>query len=418
MRRTAVIILICAFGLLVAPATTVHAQADARKAQVQAAENDAIESIRRDVLSAKLSADMTVGDFLDRADRHDALNDVFKAATQIGGTRWIDDHSCIIRFELDGRRVAAQLIDIAKSLGKNSPLPPETVSQAVKGWERRTFSATGTSSSAQYIVDVRPGDANPAWRSVPDIQSREAVSAAKSDAVRRVLESLRAIPMGEGKTVADALEVPSVKTAMQDWLGKQPVVGVEFSDDLEVRMTIAAPADDMWGVFKSAVSAQQQVPTPTTEAQWSRLHDDVTQRVARAVGRSYVPQDLVRRAAAAAGNPPAAGAPMVLPDRAPAWVFDTLDAEGSAAGSGKSLKTARMAEDDAVNKLRQQLYALRLDERLTLGDAAKKDPKVEEAVSRSLLRARTYRVARRDDGVTVRMTFDPRELWDELRMNH
>ena len=414
MRRSAAIILVCALlGLILMPGRFVDAQSDTRKSQIQAAENDAIESIRRDVLSAKLSPDMTVGDFLDRAGRQDALGDILKTATQIGGTRWIDDHSCIIRFELDGRRVSARLVDVARSLGKNSPLPEATVAQAVKAWERRTFSATGTSTAAQYIVDVRPADANPAWRGVPDAQSREAVSAAKSDAVRRVFESLRAIPMGEGKTVADALEVPSVKTAMQEWLGKQPVVGLEFNDDLEVRMTIAATADEVWGVFKNAVSAQQQVPTPTTEAEWGRLRDDVTQRVARAVGRSYVPQDLVRRAAAAA---PAAG-PVIMPERAPAWVFDTLDAEGSAAGSGKSLKTARMAEDDAVNKLRQQLYALRFDERLTLGDAAKKDPKVEEAVTRSLLRARTYRVARRDDGVTVRMSFDPRELWDELRMN-
>src|SRR6478609_3545676 len=131
MRWTAVIILICLAGLLSAPAPTVYAQADARKTQIQAAENDAIESLRRDVLAAKLRPDMTVGDFLDRADQHDALSDVLKTATQIGGTRWIDDHTCIIRFELDGRRVAARLVDVAKSLGKNSPLPAETVSQAV-----------------------------------------------------------------------------------------------------------------------------------------------------------------------------------------------------------------------------------------------------------------------------------------------
>src|SRR4051794_12945146 len=349
MRWLAVIILVSVAGLLSAPAPAVYAQADARKAQVQAAENDAIESLRRDVLAAKLSSDTTVGDFLDRADQHDALSDVLKTATQIGGTRWIDDHSCIIRFELDGRRVAARLVDVAGSLGKNSPLPVETVSRAVEPWARRTFSATGTSTSAQYLVDVRPGDANPAWRSVPDVQSREAVSAAKSDAVRRVLESLRAIPLGEGKTVADALEVPSVRTALQDWLGKQPVVGLEFNDDLEVRMTIAAPADDVWGVFRSALSAQRQVPTPATEAEWSRLRDQVTQRVARAVGRSYVPQSLVRPATSAPAAPPG----VVLPDRAPAWVFDTLDVEGSAAGSGRSLKTARFAEDDALNKLRQ-----------------------------------------------------------------
>jgi hypothetical protein len=397
------------------PAVAVHAQTDPRKAQIQAAETDAIESIRRDVLATKLTGGMTVGDFLDRADRRDALNDVLKTATQIGGTRWIDNHSCIIRFELDGRRVAARVVDVARSLGKNAPMPADAVAEAVKPWARRTFSATGTSTSAQYLVDVRPGDANPAWRSVPEVQSREAVSAARGDAVRRVLEGLRAIPMGEDKTVADALEVPSVQKSMQDWLGKQPVVGVEFSDDLEVRMTIAAPADDVWGVFKDALTAQQKVPTPATEAEWNRLRDEVTQRVGRAVGRSYVPQDLAKPAAPAQAD--AAGR-LALPDRPPAWVFDTLDAEGSAAGSSRDLKTARLAEDDAVNNLRQQLNVLRLNDRQTLGDAAKKDARVEEAVSRSLLRAHTYHVSRRDDGVTVRMTFNPRGLWDELRMNH
>jgi glycine/D-amino acid oxidase-like deaminating enzyme len=69
----------------------------------------------------------------------------------------------------------------------------------------------------------------------------------------------------------------SHELALQDWLGKQPVVGLEFSDDMEVRMTIAAPADEVWGVFRTALSAQQQVPTPTTEAQWNRLRDEVAE---------------------------------------------------------------------------------------------------------------------------------------------
>jgi hypothetical protein len=406
MHRSVAIILAC-FVWLSLPATRAGAEPDARRAQIQAAETDALESLRRDVLAARLGTDLTVGDFLDRTDRHDSLGDVLKSATQIGGTRWIDDQTCIIRFELSGRRVADALVDLAKSLGEKSPVPADAVARQVETWARRTFSATGTSTGPQFLLDVRPADANPAWRAVPEADSREAVSAARNDAARRLLDSLGGIRLGPRKTVADALEVASVRAALQEWLGRQPVVGLEFGDDLEVRMTIAAPAEDLWRVFRGALAAQTEIPAPATDAEWNRLHDDVQQRVARAVGRSYV---------AATSRPPTTGAAAVpVPARAPEWVYAAIDAEGIAAGPARSLKTARLAEDDAARRLREQLYALPFSPDLTVGEAAKKDPRIEEAVSRSLNRARTYRVQWRDDGVGVRMTLDPRELWDELR---
>src|SRR4051794_18922706 len=50
------------------------AEADAHRAQVAAANADAVEGLRRDVLSSSLTSDMTVEQFVQRTDSRDALD--------------------------------------------------------------------------------------------------------------------------------------------------------------------------------------------------------------------------------------------------------------------------------------------------------------------------------------------------------
>lgn len=401
MRVVAVlVVLVFALGSM---ALAQDAKPDARREQVRAAEADALEALRREVLATPVLADLTVGEFVSRAGAEKALEQALERAQQIGGTRWIDDRTCIIRFELEGSAVADALVRAAAKAPDKSPLPPDALTKRLEKWKTRTFSATGASTAAQYIMDIRPpADADPRWREIPEAQSREAVSAARSDAVRRVLEGLKSVELGEGKTVADALEVESVRQALQDWLVKRPVVGLEFGDDLDVKIKIAAPADEMWEVFRKALAAQNEVPAPVDEQGWQRLRNEMLGRAGAAVGRSFVPA-----AEQAAPRTP-------LPEQPPRWVFEPMDAAGSARGPAKSLKTRRSAEEDAHRRLREQIEALPLTPEMTVGEAAQADPYVREAISRSFLNARTYRARFGEDVVEVRVSFDPRDLWRQL----
>ena len=77
-----------------------------------------------------------------------------------------------------------------------------------------------------------------------------------------------------------------------------------------------------------------------------------------------------------------------------------------------------MAEAAAVARLREQLLALKVTPTSTLGDAARADPLLAAGVSRVLAGAHDYKVDYRADGsVTVGVSLDLRDAWDQLRSN-
>jgi hypothetical protein len=80
------------------------------------------------------------------------------------------------------------------------------------------------------------------------------------------------------------------------------------------------------------------------------------------------------------------------------------------------LKTARAAERDAQMKLTERIELLELDNNLTLGQAARQDPRIAAAISRTVERVTPYKIQYNSDGsVTVNCEADLRDLWDELR---
>jgi len=105
----------------------------------------------------------------------------------------------------------------------------------------------------------------------------------------------------------------------------------------------------------------------------------------------------------------------VLPEQPPRWVFGLADAEATARSGESGLKTARLAERQALAVLREQVRALELVPKTTLGSAADADPRIAKAVESALRSARVYKTEYRADGsVLVRMSLNLRLLWSEL----
>jgi hypothetical protein len=205
------------------------------------------------------------------------------------------------------------------------------------------------------------------------------------------------------------MDVPAVRDAIQNWVATRPVTNIEFRDNGEVRLTVAAPGEDLWAVLQDALGKQNEIPAPRDEAGWRRLHDDVVARLRSPVGG--------RSAVATANRPPSRPTTRVeLPQQPPRWADDQLNAEGKAGGGGPRLRIAHAAEGDALKDLRAQIEALPLGDGRKLGDAAAADPEIAAAIDRSLLRARTHKVdwGANGDSVTVRVGLDLRHVWQEL----
>ena len=411
MRFGVVILLITCLGLLLgAPVLAVD---DPRRAQIQAAHADAIAGIVDEIRGARLNHDLTVGSFLDRTGSEPRLRDVVeRKAEQLGATRWPNAGTCQVQLEVSGNDVAKTLINIAQDDPRKSPLPAEALAKRLEGsWQGRNFAATGTSATPEAVERIRPGPEQPVWLSVPEADRRAAVKAAQRNAAHRAVDGLADVPVGSGRTVADALEVPAVRDAIQNWVATRPVTSIEFRDNGEVRLSVSAPGEELWTVFRDALSRQNDIPTPRDEAGWQRLHDEIVVRLRSPVGGRYT----IPNRQFTPGSRPTSR--VALPLQPPAWVDDQLDVDGTASGDRrKQLMVTNTAQADALRKLRTRIDSLPLGDGLKLGEAAAQDPAIAAAIDRSLLRARAYRVdwGPNGDDVEVRMSLDLRHVWQEL----
>lgn len=404
MARSVLILVFLTSTLLVLPAVG-RAQDDPRRVQIEAATERAVDRLRADIGAARITPNLTVDDFLRRTASSDELRKVLQESQQIGGPRWIDDQTCQVQLESSGDTVAAALVSIARAKPDRSPLPAEVLAHELRGWKSRSFAATGESMTAERVQVVRPVRVG-AWNAIGDDIRRQAVAAAREDAVRRALDSVRTIGISNGQTIDDVLARPAVSRQMKQWFESRPVKMITYTEQLQVDLTLSAPADEAFDALLNAMQRAGDVRLPQDEAGLTRLRTEFVQRMASPDGRATVSRP--------AGNA-APGQSLELPPQPPDWITRQLDADGATRPAGKPLATQRVAQDRAMDSLRSQIGKLALTDELTIDQASKIDPRIDEAVNRALVRARVFKVEYDSDGsVHVRMTLDARVVWDEI----
>lgn len=380
------------------------AQDDARRLQLAAASDDAIATLRADILSARLGGAFTVGRIFDAAGALDRLDKLLATAEQRGGTRWRDDLTCEVRMELRGAEVAGLLSAIAAEQPAKIEMEQAMFRGGLDDLAGQTFSALGRSTASYDLARIRPPESAAVWNNVRQEDVTAALESAKRNAIGRMFESVAAVEVGRGRRIGDAFGTADSAATVRQWLESRPFTRIEFRDDLEVRVTLAAPADELWPVMHGVLVQEKLGPPASDDAGWRPIRAAFLAAAVPATGRSTPPT--TREGPAAA--PPIAQ----MPAREPAWVGRQLDADGVAAGAG--LKTARLAESQALNGLREKIAQLPLDGS-TLGEVASRDPRVADAIARVIHRAPATKVDYQEQGrVKVRVSLELWLLWREL----
>ncbi len=374
-----------------------------RQAQVHVATASALEKLRDDVGAARVAGDMTVHEFVRRTDSAAELDAALRDARQIGGPRWTDEQTCQIQLEIPGDAVARALSNIAAARPDRSPLRPEELARELKGWRNRSFSATGTSLAANRVDVLKPVRATD-WDRISDAIRKQALDAARQDAARRSLDSVRPVELSPGFTVADALAQPEVAQRMIAWFENRPIKTVNFKENLQVDLTLGAPPAETFEQLLGALGNADKLPRD--EQAVARARAAFVQRMAEPVGRANV----------STGALSVQQEEVEVPEQAPEWVNRQFDAEGSARGTTKRpLSAMQPAQDKAIQNLRAKIGALPLSDGLTIDEAARKDVRIARALDRAMVRARVFKVDYGADGsATVRMTIDPWVVWDEI----
>src|SRR4051794_999613 len=212
--------LVILFIMLVAwiSAGEARAEEDPGRSQVLAATKDAVSNLLDEVARVPLNARLTVGDFLRQTRSTEEMVRVLQRAQQMGGPRWLDDHTCQIELQISGPIVAQQLKRTAAADPRRSPLAASELDFAVRNWDERAFTATGTATSRVPVAgagsrnaDARVGampnhgvgfvggdgggvgandrvNRDP-WPDVNNTDRQQATAAAKADPARRCLAS-------------------------------------------------------------------------------------------------------------------------------------------------------------------------------------------------------------------------------------
>ncbi len=378
------------------------AETDPHQAQIQAATTHAVAALRDQILQMSLGGKLRVDDFLKQTQGADDLAKVLQSAQPVGGPRWVDDNTCQIRVELPASKISAMLGSIASDPGRHSPLSASAVKVRLDNWKRLKFCAAGSSAGGQAIELARPADASGKWSSITETIRKSAVARAHADAVTQLLSQLNPIVLTGETHAKDALADPAISAHLSAWLDRQPVTQIEFLDDLNVKVTIAIAPRSLAGALKAAVQHDPAFAR-ALPIDW----DHVT------AAMSALPASVTGTASVV----PATTLPnTILPVQPPDWIDQNLQADATATGAGSRLKIGHAAEARAVASIREQLLSLHIDPRTTLGDAAKTDPQLNQAIDRSLLQAHAARVEYLADGsVKVHVSLDLREAWDELR---
>lgn len=377
-----------------------------RQAQIGAAISEALDSLHREIASIPFGKDFTAGALVERTNSQDQIDALCQKAEQIGGARWLDDQTVEVRMELSGDAVEAVLQTIAEQHTNLLPMPLHQVREELKrDVAHHIFAATGASTAGRAADRLRPDLAQTAWRNVSDADRRGAIDAARGNAIQRVMDSLREVEWDYGKKrLANVISTRAASTELGEWLASRPITRIEFRDDLEVRISLAASFRDLWPVLKGMVAQSPLAPKDAKE--WEALHRQAERRVQPAVGAAVV------------RGAPAPVVTIALPANPPAWSLESLAADAAARPVDNSkLKTARVAEAAAVQSLSSQINGLPLFRNLTVGAAASKDVHIAAAISRALEQARIARVeydTPAPGAVRVQMTLDLQILWREL----
>lgn len=399
--------------LALAPAGVVIAQVNApaaqpvRQAPVDAAVNDAISALLKDLAAYPLTEGVTVGDLLDRTAARPRMLKTLEQATQIGGPRWLSDDVAQVRMEIEGAKIAATLREIAAANPQSLPVGLTDMEPALQEMAGRTFAATGSGAAPSTVDDVKPIGMNPAWAGVDENARRAAIRGAKYDAALSVIDSVSDIRLPSGTRLGELMRQPNspLRRKLEEHLLSRPVTAVRFADDRQVHVTLSAPPMETFEVIRAALAELPQ-GRDLTDAQWQSIREQFMMQISAATGQGAVPQT-----ATVLPIQPT----VQLPTQPPVWISDMIDAEGTSVAVDNRLKTTRAAELQALDKLRQQVLQLPLTPDMTIGEAATRDPALAEAVNRALERSRTYKSDYHADGrVVVRTSLELRDVWEQL----
>lgn len=257
--------------------------ADTKSAKIQAATNNAVNALMADVSRQPISGNLAVRDLLRQTQGTDAMRATLQEADQIGGPRWIDESTCQVRLEIGGQKVANTLVKISDGAGDRSPIQSAALRNALGGWDRRAFSAVGTSSDqgepvsglaapATQPLQIAVPAVAPKWASEflraegqngPMFSKLRSARAAEEKALAALREQVDQLPISKDVTVGTLTANDSgLKQAIDRTVRRAKLTRLDYQADGSAAVQVTADLADVWRDILAASSDSQESTQP------------------------------------------------------------------------------------------------------------------------------------------------------------
>lgn len=235
-------------------------------------------------------------------------------------------------------------------------------------------------------------------------QNPAAEKIALDNARSQLREQILATEVDCGVNVGDLLHSAGTLDELDRQLAAvTPVGGVRWVDNDRCQVRLELPGEAVAALLRKPLAEQ------TTRPANAALLPGISGRLYVSVGGSESLGSPATTVSAAAAHP------TLVPQQAPGWVNNTVSAEAWVRSAGSPLLTARAAEKQALQSLRERVGALVLSYSTTLDEAARQEPAIGSAIERAMRLARVRQTDYGADGsATVRVELRLRYLWDEL----
>jgi hypothetical protein len=399
-------------GLLSAPARAQPGSAPAISSEDRArVERIALARARgelsRQVLDLPIRPGLTVGHWVSRDSGLDrALRLWLRARPAHGSARSYSDGTCEVDVRLEPQELHKLLVrllgDFRPSGGE--PVTERDLEHAARSWT--TLWAAGSASIAERGRTNKPHG----WEDVTLEGIELARRAAAADASRALLEVAGALKVTTARRLREFLESsPEVRTAVEEAVARAARLRIECALDqvavAEASLRVGELIRILTDVHQKHYRGDVFEPADFREMALLADRDQI-----EATGLAAPPRRELMR-----------GGYALIEYDAPAWVEQSLEAAGRFRPDGGELPQAavriEMARFEAVDRLRQQVEALVIQEGVTVSQLLGYHPWLKDDVVTFLGGARMVAApaTQADGSVEVRMQVRLRRLWEIVR---
>jgi len=406
-------------ALWISVATAQDAVSDAQNKLLakRAADADCFRKLAETVYGMRLSSNTYVRDFVAENDEIRTAVDEFVKGVRLGPPRYYEDGVC----EVDAEVTVAKLVTALKEIHTQHyhgnvvhSTDFEHITQTVKsdvirvtgsGAPRAEVPAAYAAAVEPLPSDYRPTMNVPAiWKTVGPQGRLMAFRAAEVDAVRRLLERIKGLRLNSSTLVRDFIaESDEIRTQAEGIVvGASEVSRYLHNDELIAEVTMEVQVEKVFTKLKE-LHSQHYHGNDVTSTDFTNVQKTVKRQTIQETGSGVPPARFLTEAR---------GAGAAMPD----WFGQRLSATGqgtdpnmnTAQGKLRAQQAARM---DAIRKLAEQVYGLRIDSSTTVHDFVTKADEVLAQVDGVISGAIAEETKIESDTATVTVSIPGADIW-------